>query len=116
MFSQINNTLLSISKSKSNINLHLHELAKSTSSVQVQDLVQEEPEEVSHSTAEIQATPILLNENLVKKEIPKAQEPKNENLVKKETPKAPEPKMLTKDEILKFILSDTSLQSKLYIL
>ena len=101
MFSQINNTLLSISKSKSNINLHLHELAKSTSSVQVQDLVQEDPEGVLPSAAEKPTTPIHLNGNLEKNVSFKIPEPRNENLVKKEIHKAPEPKILTKDEILK---------------
>ena len=43
MFSQINNTLLSISKSKSNVNLHIHELAKSASSITIK--VEEVPEE-----------------------------------------------------------------------
>ena len=42
MFSQINNTLLSISKSKSNVNLQIHELAKSASSITIK--VEEEPE------------------------------------------------------------------------
>ena len=42
MFSQINNTLLSISKSKSNVNLHIHELAKSASSITIK--VEEVPE------------------------------------------------------------------------
>ena len=42
MFSQINNTLLSISKSKSNVNLHIHELAKSASTTKIK--VEEGPE------------------------------------------------------------------------
>ena len=43
MFSQINNTLLSISKSKSNVNLHIHDLAKSASTITIK--VEEVPEE-----------------------------------------------------------------------
>ena len=42
MFSQINNTLLSISKSKSNVNLHIHDLAKSASTTKIK--VEEGPE------------------------------------------------------------------------
>lgn len=85
MFSQINSTLLTISKSKSNVNLHLHDLIKSASSAQINKVQEETPKEISEKAKE--KTPTQ-NKNLVQFE-------------KKEAPKPPSPKPeLTRDSIL----------------